>query len=107
MVTMLMLINTNLYRIVQSLFAYLQVISQPADRLDPHVGANIRKFLSQKTDVYLHVIFHRIRVISPYLGEDRFLGNVISLRPEKKPHDLKLSGGKPNTLRSTDQCGAG
>ena len=29
------------------------------------------------------------------------------LRPEKKPHDLKLSGGKPNTLRSTDQCGAG
>ena len=46
---------------------------QPPDCLDADIGTDAVQLFSEKAHIDLHMILHRIGVISPHPGQDYFL----------------------------------
>ena len=54
-----------------------QMVAQTPDGFNADVGTNTGELPAQNTDVDLHMIFHRVRIIPPYAGQNGFLGKVL------------------------------
>lgn len=72
---------------------HLQMISHSADGFNPDIGANACQLLAQEPYINLNVIFHSVRVISPYPGKNHFFGEIAAAGLEQEPHNVKFSGG--------------
>ena len=68
------------------------MIAHSADGFNPHIGADACQLFAQEPDINLNMIFHSVRIISPYSGKDGFFGEIAAAGLKEKPHNVKFSG---------------
>ena len=83
------------------------MIAQFPDCLDSDVGADAGQLLAQEAHIDLHVIFHRVGVITPHPGQDGLFGEVALPGLEQTAHHVKFLGGQAHSAAAADQHAGG